>query len=152
MLWQELHHILVITKDDSSAVPLFTGQLSYRPLIRTFCPTQSNHLINKLQEQALRVTYSHYGSSFSELPEMANESTIHRKKIKVLMTEIYKFLNGLSPPIMNDIFKKHYCTLRNLRSLVSKCKFSATYGIVLSLSEDHKFGKIFLKALKILTH
>ena len=112
---------------------LFTGQLSYRPLIRTFCPTQSNHLINKLQEQALRVTYSHYGSSFSELPEMANESTIYRKKIKVLMTEIYKFLNGLSPPIMNDIFKKHYYTLRNLRSLVSKCKFSTTYGIVLSL-------------------
>ena len=47
------------------------------------------------------------------------------------MTEIYKFLNDLSPPVMNDICQKqenHY-SLRNPRSLVSKCKFTTTYGI-----------------------
>ena len=37
---------------------------------------------------------------------MSNESTIHIKIKKILMTEIYKFLNDLSPPIMNDIFQK----------------------------------------------
>ena len=29
---------------------------------------------------------------------MSNESTTHIKNIKVVMTEIYKFLNDLSPP------------------------------------------------------
>ena len=43
---------------------------------------------------------------FSELLEMSNESAIHIKNIKVLMTEINKFLNDLSPPIMTDIFQK----------------------------------------------
>ena len=48
------------------------------------------------------------------------------------MTEIYKFLNDLSPPVMNDIFqkqKKNHYSLRNPRSLVSKWKFTTTYDI-----------------------
>ena len=34
----------------------FTGQLSYCALIWTFCSKHSNHLMNKLQERALRIT------------------------------------------------------------------------------------------------
>ena len=59
----------------------FKGQLSYCPLIWTFCSRCSNHLINKIQERALRIAYSDYNSSFSELLEMANEST--NKKFKI---------------------------------------------------------------------
>ena len=97
---------------------------NYRPVIK------SNHLINKLQERALRAIYNDYGSSFSELLEVSNKSTIHIKNMKVLMTEIHTFLNDLSPPIMNDIFQKqeNYYSLRNPRSLVSKQKFTATCG------------------------
>ena len=62
---------------------------------------------------------------------MPNESTIQIKNIKALMTEIYKFLNDLSPLIMNNILQKqeNYDSPRNPRSLVSKWKFAATYGI-----------------------
>ena len=63
---------------------------------------------------------------------MSNESTIHIKNIKVFMTEIYKILIfDISPPIMNDNFQKqeNYYSLRNSRSLVSKQKFTTTYGI-----------------------
>ena len=68
---------------------------------------------------------------FFELLEISNKSTIHIKNIKVIMTEIYKFLNDLSPPIMNGIFQKHenYNSLENPRYLVSKRKFITTYGI-----------------------
>ena len=49
------------------------------------------------------------------------------------MTEIYKFLNGLSPPIMSEIFKKRDCpySLRNPRSLITNCKSTVKvkYGI-----------------------
>ena len=34
---------------------------------------------------------------------MANESTIHIRNLKFFLTEVYKFLNGLSPLIMNEI-------------------------------------------------
>ena len=74
-----------------------TGQLSYFPLILSFCSRQSNHVINKFQEQALGIIYCDYDSSFSELLEMSNESAIHIKNINVLTAEIYKFLYDLSP-------------------------------------------------------
>ena len=62
---------------------------------------------------------------------MANESTTQIKNIKALTTEICRFLNDLSPPIMNDIFQKreNYYPLINPRSLVSKRKFTTTSGI-----------------------
>ena len=62
---------------------------------------------------------------------MANESTIHIRNLKLLLTEIYKFLNGLFPPIMNEVFQINYCTydLRNLRMLPSKHKSTIKFGI-----------------------
>ena len=109
----------------------FTGQLSYCPLIWTFCSRQSNNFINKLQELALRIIYNDYYSTFFELLEMPNELTTHIKNIQVLMTEINTFLNDLSPQIMRDKFQRqeNYLILRNLRSLVSKQKFTTTYCI-----------------------
>ena len=109
----------------------FKGQLSSCPLIWTFFSKRSSNLINKLQERALRVVYNDYNSSFSELLEIANGNTIHIKNIHILMAEIYKFLNGLSPPLMSDIFKKKYCqySLRNSRSLITKCKSTVKYTI-----------------------
>ena len=69
-------------------------------------------------------SYNDFDSSFSEFLEMSNEC-------KVIMTEIYKFLNDLSPAITNKIFQKqeNYYSLRDPKSLVSKQKLITTYGI-----------------------
>ena len=83
--------------------------MSYCPLIWRFCSRRSNHLINKLRERTLRITYNNFNSSFSKLLEMANESTIHIRNLKFLVAEVYKFLNGLSPPIMNEVFQTNDC-------------------------------------------
>ena len=107
---------------------LFKGQLSYCPLIWTFCFRRSNNLINKLQEQALGIAYNDFNSSFSELLEMDNESTIYTMNLKFLLTEINKFLNGLSRPIMKEVFQTNDCpyNLRNPRILASKPKSTIT--------------------------
>ena len=70
-------------------------------------------------------------SSSSELLEMANESTIHIRNLNFLLTEVYKFFNGLSPTIINEVFQTNYCTydLRNPRILASKHKSTIKYGI-----------------------
>ena len=58
---------------------------------------------------------------------MANEST----NLKFLFTKIYKFLNGLSPQIMNEVFQTNDCPydLRNPRIQTSKHKSTIKYGI-----------------------
>ena len=55
---------------------------------------------------------------------MANESTIHIRNFTFLLTRVYKFLNGLSPPIMNKVFQRNDCPydLTNPRILASKHK------------------------------
>ena len=57
---------------------------------------------------------------------MANESAIHIRNLKFLFTEVYKFLNGLSPPIMRKVFQTNDCPydLRNPRILASNHKSS----------------------------
>ena len=69
----------------------FKGQLSYCPLIWIFCSRRSNHPINKLQERALRIAYNDFNSSFSELLEKANESTMDIRNLKFLLTEVFKW-------------------------------------------------------------
>ena len=66
----------------------FKGQLSYCPLIWTFCSRSSNNLINKLQKRVLRVVYNDYDSSFIELLDMTNENTIHIENVHILMTNL----------------------------------------------------------------
>ena len=104
MHWPELSLIL-IKKEINLLCNFFlrTTKLPYPNLDVLF--RRSNNLMNKLQERRLRVVYNDYDSSFNKLPEMAIENTIHIKNIHILMTEIYKFLNYLSPPIMNEICK-----------------------------------------------
>ena len=55
---------------------------------------------------------------------MANESTIHIRNLNFLLTEVYKFLNGLSPPIMNEVFQTNDCPhdLRNPRIFFPRAK------------------------------
>ena len=62
---------------------------------------------------------------------MANETTIHIRNLKFLLTEVYKFLDSLSPPIMNEVFQTNDCPydLRNPRILASKHKSTIKYGI-----------------------
>ena len=47
------------------------------------------------------------------------------------MTEIYKFLNDLSLPLLNGVFQKqeNYYSPRNPSSIVSKQRFTNNYDI-----------------------
>ena len=89
------------------------------------------YLINKLEERALRIVHNDYNSSFFELLEVANENAIHIRNSKFLLAEIYKFLNGLSPPIMNEVFQTNgsFYHLRNPRILASKHKSTIKYAM-----------------------
>ena len=56
-------------------------------------------------ERCLRLLQQNYTSDFEVLLENSNEKPVHQKCIELLMIEVYKYLNGLSPDIMSDIFK-----------------------------------------------
>ena len=64
-----------------------------------------NNKINCIHERALRTVYSDYESSFNELLDKDGSFTIHQRNVQSLAIEIYKYLHGLSPAILNEVFK-----------------------------------------------
>ena len=67
----------------------------YCPLVWMF-HSRSLSRMNSIQERALRITYNDKLSSFQKVLEKDNSVTIRQRNIKILATEIYKFLRRLS--------------------------------------------------------
>ena len=79
------------------------SQLGYCPSVWKFYRKLCSR-VNKLHERALRIVYQHYASSFTELLEKDNSTTIHNRNTQLLSTILFMVNNGLSPPFMNELF------------------------------------------------
>ena len=80
------------------------SQLTYCPLIWMFTSRYLNNALNNIHERALRLIQNNHEKSFNSILTENNLKTIHQKNLEFLAIEIYKFQNGLTLPIMNDIF------------------------------------------------
>ena len=90
-----------------------------------------NNKTNRLHERSLRIVYSDHSSTFEELLEKDKTFSIHHKSIQSLAIEIYKFVNGLSPEIMNSVFnlkENNRYSLRNVYELYNCNPRTVKYG------------------------
>ena len=71
--------------------------------------------INKIHERSLRLILNDFESLFNSLLSTLNEKTIHQRYINVLLTEVYKYLNGYSADLINEVFylRQNHYNLRN---------------------------------------
>ena len=107
------HHVSKLCQKASNTVSNTTANKSVS--ILSFNLDFFSQKSNKIQEGALRITYKDTESTFSELLQKDCAVTIHTKNLQILMTEMYKTKNGLSPSFMQEIFREsttHY-NLRN---------------------------------------
>ena len=82
------------------------------------CHSHSNNRkINVLHERCLRIIYNDKQSSFIELLNKANSVSIHIRNIQSLAIEMFRFYNGLSPPLISNIFKLKTENSYNLRQV-----------------------------------
>ena len=75
-----------------------------------------NNKIKRLHERALRIVYSDFQSFFDGVLMKDDSFSIHERNIQSLAIEIYKFLNGLSPNFLNNVFHKNIRNSYNLRN------------------------------------
>ena len=76
-----------------------------------FFSRRSNSLVNNVLERALRIVYDDHNSFYSEFLMTKNERTILQQNINVLMKEIYKFENDLSPLQIDYMFSICICLI-----------------------------------------
>ena len=65
-----------------------------------FSTREVNYKINRLHERGLRALLNDETLTFDDMLSKSNDTTIHVKNIQKLMIEFYKYLYGLSAPIM----------------------------------------------------
>ena len=94
----------------------FKSQFSYCPLSWMFHSRTLNNKINRLHERCLHIIYNDNTSSFTDLLEIDNSVSVHHRNIQVLATELYKFVNSLSPKLVSDCFKLNNMTVYNTRN------------------------------------
>ena len=85
------------------------SQFGYCPLIWVSYSRGLNNKVNRIHERALRITYNDKSSSYSELLTKDRSVTIHHRNIRALAVEIYKVIQGISPPLLNEVFVPRQC-------------------------------------------
>ena len=109
---------------------MIKSQFNYCSLVWMFCSSQSKNLINKVHERGLRLTYRDETKDFQQILREQNKITIHQRNLQVFMTEVYKILNGISPPIKNSLFQFRCNTIniRNSQEIYTKNRRTVRYG------------------------
>ena len=93
------------------------SQFNCCPLIWILRSRTLKNKINHIHERALRTVYSDYNPSFYKLFDKDDNFTIYQENVQNLPTEIYKYLHGLSPAILSEVFKVSETMSHDLRML-----------------------------------
>ena len=90
-----------------------------------------NNALNSIHERALRLIYNDCELPFDRILQDNKQKSIHQKNIESLATEIYKFQEGLTPPIMGDLFvtRENNYNLRNFQEFGSSLRRTVKFGI-----------------------
>ena len=107
-----ISQFMSIHKRRMTLKPFIASEFGYCPFLWMFHSRKLDSPVNKLNERALRIIYQDYASSFTELLDKYNSTTMHNRNIQLLATELFKIKNELSPTFMNEIYvenaKYHY--------------------------------------------
>ena len=60
--------------------------------------------MNKIHERSLRLLFKNYKDDSQDFLRSSGDISIHQRCINSLLTEVYKYIHGLSPEIMNKVF------------------------------------------------
>ena len=90
-----------------------------------------NNTLNNIHERALRLIYNDHEKSFNSVLTENNLKTIQQKILEFLAIEAYKFQNGLSPPILSNIFfsRQNIYNLRKFQEHATSTKNIVSFGM-----------------------
>ncbi len=103
----------------------------YCPVVWHMCSKSDTKKVEKVQERALRFIYRKFESDYECLLNLAGRSSLYMDRLRTIVTEIYKVINGMSPGFLHDLFVKRKENVHDLRdnNKLELYKFKTiTYG------------------------
>ena len=88
------------------AEPYISSHFRYCPLVWMFCGKMSDSLIVKTHYKTLRAIYDTQTRSYEELLHLSGKKKIHTQNLRILMVEVYKCFNSISPSFAWGYFKQ----------------------------------------------
>ena len=76
----------------------------YCPLVWHFCSKADSRKMENIQERALRFVYNDMENDYPTLLEKSDRTTLYISRLRSLVIEVYKVLNGLSPEFLCSLF------------------------------------------------
>ena len=94
--------------DEQSKMVIFKSFLlsnfNYCATVWHFCNKGDAAKLEKIQERALRFVFCDHESTYEDLLEKADSTTLHLSRIKQIAIEVFKIHNKLSPSYLNKHF------------------------------------------------
>jgi hypothetical protein len=86
--------------------------------------------IEKIQKRALRYVANDYSCSYIQLLDKCDLPTMYVQRMRFIMVEVYKVLNGIGPPYLQDMFdrKESVYKMKNNIELVQPHFRTQKYG------------------------
>ena len=95
-----------------------------------FCYKEIVHKRNKNHRRSSRLLLENYKHDCEDLLKSSGNTSICQRCTNSLLTKVYKYIHGLSPKIMNNVFSTRVHTYNtqkfNEKTLKKKLKKSAT--------------------------
>ena len=108
-------HFIGLSKRKLLRNAFFTSQFRYCSLSSMRYSRHNNRKINMIRERCLRIICNDKQSSWTELLNKDSSVYIPMRNIQKFEIEMFRFYNGLSPPLMNNIFKLRAANPYNIR-------------------------------------
>ena len=90
-------HVLII-------IAYIKSLFNYFPLVWMFCYRGIMDKMNHIPKRSLPLLLKNYKNDFQDLLRSSSAIFIHQRCINSLLIEVYKYIHGLFPEIMNHVF------------------------------------------------
>ena len=115
-----------------------------------FCYRGIMHKMNKIYKRSLRLLLKNYTDDFQYLLRSSGDKSIHQRCINSLLIEVYEYIHGLSPEIMNEVFstRVNIYNTRQFNDFETNIPTSNRYGLNSIPYKANQLWKLLSENLK----
>ncbi len=76
----------------------------YCPVVWHMCSKSDTKKVQKVQDRSLCFIYRKFESDYKSLLNLDERSSLYMDRLRTIVTEVYKAINGMSPEFLQDLF------------------------------------------------